>query len=58
MIQINRGTGKRISKPKIQEDWKYDVIRNIRHLFKLKIEKQLKDDLIKNIRILFKLKQA
>ena len=49
-------SGKKISKPKIEKESRYDTIKNIRNLFKLKKEnKANKDQKISDIRNIFEL---
>ena len=47
---------KKLSKPKIEKEWKDDIIKNIRNIFKLKKEsKAIKDKIVSDIRNLFEL---
>ena len=48
---------KKLSKPKLQEESKDDIIKSIRIFLKLRKGKMIKDDVIIIIRNLFKLKQ-
>ena len=50
------GSGKNLSKSKIQKESKDDINKNIRNLFKLKKKKESQDDIIENMRNVFKLK--
>ena len=45
--RIIRDSGKKLSKPKIEKESKYNMIKNIRNIFKLKREKGSKDNIIK-----------
>ena len=46
LCKIIHGRGKKLCKPKIQKESKYDMIKNVRNLFKLKKEKESKDDTV------------